>query len=860
MKKAFLNLTLSSTGKRPVVALQCALLRTLQECTLLSPQEYKLFSQLFEDELFYRSQEGKDLRAEKMKRMNLFRLRPSNAKKILQQSQLLATLTWNGAPIIPDFVTPHLIEVHFEQGAFLKGALISPSTCWELNKSLIFLPGPPHMVLKPPFLKVLHEDISWKIVDSIFLEERLAPLIKDEGAEAVVKLHLSQVATAADPLPILKLTDTTLGFANLVMEYHYSDDRSITYPYLSKESLQLRNPLQESTWEKDLLESGFTRRQIGLSDFFCPLIRAADAIQFLLEVGWTILNHEGKRLHPIEKVEITPSLTTSVLFQGGFKESPTLLDTVVREQRLIPLTSQAVGFLTGKNFEALKELAQEIAWHTPLQGLTNVNARRPSLSPAKWAAFAPRFSTQLTPSSVEDLTPSSAFRGTLRHYQQEGFQWLLKRYQTGLSSLLADDMGLGKTVQVLALLSRVQGPSLIIMPKSLLPNWKAELQRFLPSREVRIYEGISHPSYQAVLENLLPDTILLSSYAAGRLGSSELEKIDFSLLVLDEAQVIKNRNSLTAQALARIPAQGRLSLTGTPIENSLQDIVGHFHFLEPTLLQGIEGDLASQLHRIKRLTHPSILRRCKEEVLQDLPPLQEQVVRVEMSEGQRTLYDTFMASLKAGLIQKIVEEGLAAHRMEIVEGLLRLRQLCCHPALVPQLSLNNDPPSSGKFELVLEDIETLLQENKKIILFSQFSSMLHLFEKEAIRKKWAYLLLEGATTERGDLLAAFTHRQEPLILFATLKTGGVGLNLQAADYILLYDPWWNKAVEDQAIARAHRMGRVGAVTVKKYVTEQSVEEYVQQLKELKGSLQSHYFETDVDAITSFGIENLIKLF
>lgn len=878
MKRIGFTLTLSTFGKRHVMALKSDIALSFSEVNQLEQpllrgygnSIQKLFKQLFQEELFYRTQEGKDLQAEKSKKIQLFRIRPSSAKKLLQECQIEAKLCWEGTQLIPDFVTPHTLELHFEDTLFVLGAINSLSTSWEITNTLNFIPGPPHMVLKPPFLKIFHEEISWRIIEHLTSPDKLLTILEEELGELptnqevspfseYIKIYQEVSLPLPDPKPLLKLTDATLGFAILYMEYPLSDGACTRYSFLSKENSNKRQLQKEAAWEATLLAAGFTRRPIGLSDYFCPLDRAANGIEKLLNSGWRIVNHDEQELQPITKISISRELKPQVEVANSHLSFATTLQEVAKEvtrgSRLLPLSSKIIGFLPTNTFTAISELLQEVEWYATATSCT------PKIAKAKWSVFEPTF--HAIPLAASDipatpLNPHTNFQGHLRHYQEEGFRWLFKRYQQGLSSLLADDMGLGKTVQLIALFSRLSGPIIVIMPKSLLPNWKAEIQRFLPTRTIHLYEGISRDK---VLSNLSETDVILTSYTTARIDIEKLAQLEFELVVLDEAQAIKNKESLTAKALTQLSSTCRICLTGTPIENSLQDLLGYFQFLEPTLLQGIEGPLEEHLLRIKRLTRPFILRRRKEDVLEELPPLLEQNVYVDMTEEQSELYTSFFSSLKAGLIEKIRADGAAAHKMEILEGILRLRQICCHPQLIQQFAQNEQNTiTSGKFDTVIEDLQTLISEGKKIVLFSQFSSMLHVVAKKAKERDWPYLVLEGATLDRGEVVAAFTQNASPTILLATLKTGGVGLNLQAADAILLYDPWWNKAVESQAIARAHRMGRQGVVVVKRYITQNSIEEYVEKLKADKSTLETSYFSDELEHTPFSSITELFEYF
>jgi SNF2 family DNA or RNA helicase len=451
---------------------------------------------------------------------------------------------------------------------------------------------------------------------------------------------------------------------------------------------------------------------------------------------------------------------------------------------------------------------------------------------------------------IQEAPPSSSFKGTLRPYQQQGVNWLAFLHEYGFHGILADEMGLGKTVQVLAFLSRLphQGPHLIIMPTSLLFNWRKEINQFLPLHTCYVHHGSQR---KKTLEELQKTDIILTSYSTLRLDLPLLQSLAYSCLILDEAQMIKNSSTQTAQATCQLNAQLRLCLTGTPIENHLQELWSHFHFLMPDLFgskEQFDADIqAAQsdhryLERIKRKMTPFLLRRRKQEVASDLPPRLDQVVWIEMSEEQRSLYDQLLAGFKSGLLKKVEAEGMGQHRLEVLEAILRLRQVCCHPLLVS--SLLEQTIASAKFDALMQDLETIIEEKRKVLVYSQFTSMLHLMTKAAKERGWTYGYLDGSTKNREEVVTRFQEDPHQFLFFISLKAGGVGLNLIAADYVYLYDPWWNEAVEEQAIDRAHRIGQQNQVIAKRFVVAESIEEKMMKLKAAKRLMMSDLLEIE----------------
>lgn len=453
----------------------------------------------------------------------------------------------------------------------------------------------------------------------------------------------------------------------------------------------------------------------------------------------------------------------------------------------------------------------------------------------------------VTFTSVDETLPGRGFQGELRPYQQEGVSWLAFLYEFGLHGILADDMGLGKTVQVLAFLSQLETeqPILIVMPTSLIFSWKREIERFLPEAAVIVHHGPERPREVAALQR---SGIILTTYTTLRLDSDLLAQVNCEVLVLDEAQAIKNSRTQTFQAACKLHARLRLSLTGTPLENHLGELWAHFHFLIPDLfgdekefaseLQAAEVDLR-HLNRIKKKIRPFLLRRKKAEVARDLPEKIEQVVWVEMAESQRRIYEQFLS----GVRKKVQAEGMGKSRMEVLEALLRLRQICCHPLLLSG-QLEEEVFESAKMEALLQDLEQVVEEGRKALVYSQFTSLLSLVGKQLRERNIPYAYLDGSTTNREEIVNRFQEDAALPLFLISLKAGGVGLNLTSADYVFLYDPWWNEAAENQAIDRAHRIGRKETVIAKRYVTVESVEEKMMKLKEHKRSLGDHLLDED----------------
>ncbi|HEX7808349.1 MAG TPA: DEAD/DEAH box helicase, partial [Thermoanaerobaculia bacterium] len=397
----------------------------------------------------------------------------------------------------------------------------------------------------------------------------------------------------------------------------------------------------------------------------------------------------------------------------------------------------------------------------------------------------------------------------LRPYQRAGLGWLHFLRDTGVGGCLADDMGLGKTVQTLAMLEELRAngntrPSLVVAPRSLLFNWAAEAKRFAPNLRVLEHHGTERAT------NVFTDyDVVLTTYATMRLDIMRLSEVDFEYVILDEAQAIKNASSQVAKASLLLRGHHRLALSGTPIENHLGELWSLFEFLNPGLLgsprmfaRTFAGKSVPPERReaLARALRPLILRRTKEQVAPELPERIEQTLYCELEGKQREQYDELRDHYRQALLGTVRESGVGKSRMQILEALLRLRQAASHPALVKS---DSDAPSA-KLELLMEELNDVLESGHRALVFSQFTSFLSLVRAELASKKIEHLYLDGQTRDRQSLVDAFQSDDGPSLFLISLKAGGLGLNLTNADYIFLLDPWWNPAVEAQAIDRAHR--------------------------------------------------------
>jgi len=460
----------------------------------------------------------------------------------------------------------------------------------------------------------------------------------------------------------------------------------------------------------------------------------------------------------------------------------------------------------------------------------------------------------------------------LRPYQMEGLSWLQYLREQELAGILADDMGLGKTAQALAHLllekqsGRMDKPSLVVLPTSLIFNWKREAERFAPQLKLLSLHGKERAEHFPAIPQ---HDVILTTYPLLWRDEQALAEHDYHLLILDEAQTVKNVSSQAAQVVRKLNARHRLCLTGTPLENHLGELWAQFDFLLPGLL-GTSREftktwrtpiekLGNKLRRdlLARRVKPFILRRRKEDVAQELPPKTFIIRSVELEGGQRDLYEAVRTAMDQRVREEISAKGFARSHIIILDALLKLRQVCCDPRLL-KLTAAKKVKERAKLDLLMEMLPELVSEGRRILVFSQFTSMLELIETELGAEKLDYVKLTGDTQNREEVVRRFQDGEVPIFLIS-LKAGGVGLNLTAADTVIHYDPWWNPAVESQATDRAHRIGQTKNVFVYKLVVAGSIEEKILALQERKAELAAGILSEDSSGLVKFGEADIAAL-
>jgi SNF2 family DNA or RNA helicase len=467
---------------------------------------------------------------------------------------------------------------------------------------------------------------------------------------------------------------------------------------------------------------------------------------------------------------------------------------------------------------------------------------------------------------IKDYPMPAGFEGSLRPYQKAGYNWLRFLNDFHLGGCLADDMGLGKTVQTLALLLAEKekgkgGASLLVMPTSLIYNWEMEASKFTPGLKILTYTGTQRNKDVTHFEKY---DIVLTSYGIVRLDSEVLQQFFFNYIILDESQVIKNPTSAIARAVIGLKSRFRLTLTGTPLENTTLDLWSQMTFINPGLLGSSaffrneyltpiekKGD-DSKAKKLHAVIKPFLLRRLKSQVATELPDKVENIHYADMLPEQEAKYEETKNFYRSKIFEKIDKEGIGNSRMVLLEGLTRLRQLSNHPRMV-------DPAyggSSGKLEDLWYMLESALAENHKLLVFSQFVKHLDIVREMLHRKQIAYAYLDGSSNDRKDQVEKFNRDPNLKVFLISIKAGGLGLNLTQADYVFLLDPWWNPAVEAQAIDRAHRIGQTKQVFIYKFITRNTVEEKILHLQKRKVKLSDTLIQSEESVVKSLTREDI----
>ena len=475
--------------------------------------------------------------------------------------------------------------------------------------------------------------------------------------------------------------------------------------------------------------------------------------------------------------------------------------------------------------------------------------------------------------TLEEVALPIFFKGNLRPYQKAGYNWFhfLKQYHFG--GCLADDMGLGKTIQALALLQKhkedaeatgTKSTSLVIMPTSLIYNWLNEAKKFAPKLKLMVHTGAFRYKSAEVFGNY---DVVITTYGISRIDVDLLKEFVFDYIILDESQNIKNPSSKSYQCVRQLKSRFKLILSGTPIENSVNDLWTQMSFINPGLLgiqQYFQNEFVTPIEKkkdedkarkLQALIKPFVLRRTKEQVATELPPKTETLFYCKMTEEQSSVYEKVKSEYRNELLKSLEDGTYAKTQIQVLQGLIKLRQIANHPSMID----SEYEGDSGKFEDVVHTLSNVLDGGHKVLIFSQFVKQLTIYREYFNEKGIPYAYLDGSTQNRGDIVKHFQEDEKTRVFLISIKAGGVGLNLTEADYVFILDPWWNPAVEQQAIDRTHRIGQTKNVFIYKFITKDSVEEKILALQQRKLSVARALITTEESFIKSLSAEDIKEI-
>jgi superfamily II DNA or RNA helicase len=646
-----------------------------------------------------------------------------------------------------------------------------------------------------------------------------------------------------------------------------ADDRCEEIVDMPRRRRTARNRTLESAALRRLTEVGVKRKSWG-ERFSLPPAKAPKAIRLLLADGWHV-EATGKLYRASTGFSLRVAsgvdwfdVNAVADYDGVEVTLPSLIAAVRRGETVVTLDDGTFGLVPEEwlaRWKVLADLGQVkgggLRFERTQVGLLDV-ILEPEPEVQYDEAFTKLRDELRTSFAAEPRDQPKGFRGQLRDYQRVGLGWMDRLARSGFGGCLADDMGLGKTIQVLAwLLDRkasgeVSGPSLVVAPRSLIFNWKDEATRFAPQLTILDHTGNQR---EATAEAMAGYDIVLTTYGTLRRDALELCEIDFDYVILDEAQTIKNSDSAAFKSARALKARHRLALTGTPLENHVGELFTLFEFLNPSMLgrahkkAGKRQLDAPALAVVGRALRPFLLRRTKQEVIQELPEKTEKTLYCVLGSDERRLYDELAKHYRDSLLGRIAKTGMKRAAFHVLEALLRLRQAACHPGLVDKLRASE---SSAKIETLLAELGSVVAEGHKALVFSQFTSLLAIVRERLVAEGTSFEYLDGQTRDRAAPVARFQNDENCKVFLISLKAGGLGLNLTAAEYVFILDPWWNPAVEAQAVDRAHRIGQSRPVFAYRIIARGTVEEKVAELQRTKAAMAQAILTAGDDAQAS----------
>jgi superfamily II DNA or RNA helicase len=645
----------------------------------------------------------------------------------------------------------------------------------------------------------------------------------------------------------------------------------------------VRDRHREGEFWKELEKSGFRRlldRRRGAHDVEISVRDLGGAVRSLIETGWQV-SADGQNVRQAGDIQFRVNtsidwfeLQATVQFDGETVALPELLAALSRGETTIRLGDGSLGILPEEWLDRYGLLTglgtpegENLRFSNTQAGL--LDALLAGQDDVEYDEKFLELRDRLRQfEGIHSVSEPEGFHGELRTYQREGLGWLEFLQSFGFGGCLADDMGLGKTVQLLALLQDRKDqkpdphyPTLVVVPKSLMFNWMEEAERFTPGLRALEYIGIDRAQLR---DDFYKYDLILTTYGTLRRDIYQLKDLKFDYVVLDEAQTIKNAASQVAKASRLLSARYRIALSGTPIENHLGDLWSIFEFLNPgmlgrsSLFRIYAADSQDEQSRemLGKGLRPFILRRTKQQVANDLPEKVEQTIHCRMGKEQRKLYDEMRQHYRDSLLGMIRDQGIARSQMHVLEALLRLRQAACHPGLLDPERIGE---SSAKLDVLISQLDEIIDEGHKSLVFSQFTSLLSIVRQHLDKRGIAYEYLDGQTRSRKQHVDRFQNDPDCPVFLISLKAGGLGLNLTAAEYVFLLDPWWNPAVEAQAIDRAHRVGQTQRVFAYRLICENTVEEKIAELQKQKKDLADAILQENNSLMKNMSVDDLDML-
>ena len=765
-----------------------------------------------------------------------------------------------------------------------------------------------------PFLNKKFIEIPKKVEDTYY-KKFVAPLVASfdvfakgfdivtERENAYPYISFTELLSATSPLSIftdenaIHPEDTTEGKIVFDLSFHYgkfifsADNGSETSVKVEKkqDNYIFHKVKRFADWEKKkLIELRDRGMELKNGKAVMPKYRAFDWLSYhtseLETLGYKIQqNSKDLKRYFLGKSELTISIQENIdwfdvnaVIRFGPYEIPfkRIRRYIIDGKREFELPDGQIAVIPEEWFTKYSDLFQ-LADEAAGEGLTlkkhhialveelgNDNFARVSLNNKleKLKSFE----------KIDDYPLPVNFKGELRIYQKSGYNWMRFLAGYGLGGCLADDMGLGKTVQTLALLQSEKenggtNSSLLVMPTSLIYNWELEAKKFAPQLKVFNYTGAFREKNIDLFANY---DLVLTTYGTIRNDAEMMSNFYFNYIILDESQAIKNPTSVIAKEIVKLKSKHKLILTGTPIENSTSDLWTQMNFLNPGLLGTMsyfrseflipieKKNDTKKAQRLNNLIKPFILRRNKSQVAKELPEKTEFIQYCTMSEEQNKLYEETKSFIRNQITETIQKKGIGGSQIYILQGLTKLRQLANHPAM----TVEGYKGDSGKMEEVLSMLENAMAEDHKILIFSQFVKHLDILRGHLDEKGTKYAYLDGSTRDRQKEVETFQNNEEIKLFLISLKAGGVGLNLTAADYVFILDPWWNPAAEQQAIDRAHRIGQDKKVFIYKFITKDTLEEKIVLLQNSKKKLANDIINTEDSFVKSLTQEDVMNLF